>query len=163
MITEKLCGSWINSLQFLARIFCTIGESIPTHTSFGDKVSRFYLLLWWPWPHFKLCFFGNIRPLQRYKVIFFSGFFCGIHPSITGGHGSAPWKVTISLHWTTWTFLLWLCRPVQEWQSLSQWLHLDVVSAGGACWLFLHLTLSSSNTSCSCSSPLCGLQYSSCL
>ena len=28
--------------------------------------------------------------------------------------------------------LLWLCRPMWEWQSLPQWLHLKVASAGGA-------------------------------
>ena len=28
--------------------------------------------------------------------------------------------------------LLWLCRPLWEWQSLPQWLHLKMASAGGA-------------------------------
>ena len=44
--------------------------------------------------------------------------------------------------------LLWLCRPMREWQFLPQWLHLKVVSAGRVCWLFLRLTLSSSDASC---------------
>ena len=37
---------------------------------------------------------------------------------------------------------------------MRQWLHLKVVSAGETCWLFLRLTLSSSEASCSSFSPL---------
>ena len=75
------------------------------------------------------------------------------HPSVASGHGSAPWKNHDQLALER--RLLWLCRPVWdwEWQSLPQWLHLKVVSAGGACWLYLCLDLSSSDTSCSVSSP----------
>ena len=56
---------------------------------------------------------------------------------------------------------MWLCRPMREWQSLPQWLLLKVVSAGGARWPFLRLTLSSSDASCSFSSPLRRLRFSS--
>ena len=122
-------------------------------------VSMFSLLLWWPCPHFKLCFFGNIRPWQRYKVIFFRGFFYGIHPS---------W-VVMDLRLKKSQSVCTGAAPVVAVQASAgvtvpaAVLHLDEVLAGGACWLFLHLTLSSSDASCSCSSPLCRLQYSSCL
>ena len=66
--------------------------------------------------------------------------------------------------------LLWLCRLMRESQSLSQRLHLKVVSAGGAWRLFWRLAFSSSDvdslplctgshvstyTVNSCTSPLC--------
>ena len=155
MNTEKLNWSWINSRQFLARIFCIIGESIPT------LVTRFQCFLYscGDLDHISSCFFGNIRPWQRYKVIFFSGFFYGIHPS----------RVAMDLRLRKSQSVCTGAAPVVAMQASAgvtvpaAVLHLDVVLAGGACWLFLHLTLSSSDASCSCSSPLCRLQYSSCL
>ena len=84
------------------------------------------------------------------------------HPSATSGHWSAPWKVTISCHWIS-ASCGWAERSGSDSPCHSGCTWKWVTSAGGACWLFLHLTLNSSNASCSFSSTLRSLRFSSCL